>query len=73
MSQKQKIKLFLKTVWRRVFVTLNDKWNNFLKNGSVLAYLSYASAKKNALECEKKNETSNAGVNNKRNQCGRER
>ncbi|MBQ4155013.1 MAG: hypothetical protein IJE01_07465 [Clostridia bacterium] len=54
-------------------MTLNDKWNNFLKNGSVLAYLSYASAKKNALECEKKNETSNAGVNNKRNQCGRER
>lgn len=49
-------------------MTLNDKWNLFLKNGSVLAYLSYASAKKNASEGDNKNETANPGVNNKGNQ-----
>lgn len=50
-------------------MTLNDKWNNFLKNGSVLAYLSYAATKQNPLECEKKDEASNSGADNKGNQC----
>lgn len=46
-------------------MTLNEKWNNFFKNGSVLAYLSYAAAKQNPLECEKKDEASNARADNK--------
>jgi hypothetical protein len=48
----------------------DDKWNLFLKNGSVLSYLSYVADKnKMALECEKKSETSNARTDNKGNQC----
>lgn len=46
-------------------MTQNDKWNDFLKNGSVLAYLSYAAAKKNGLGCENKNEASNSGTDHK--------
>ena len=39
----------------------NDKWNEFLKNGSVLAYLSYAADKKSQEE-QKKNENTNSGT-----------
>ena len=46
----------------------NKKWNEFLKNGSVLAYLSYAATKNKSLEEKKNNETSNTRTNNKRNQ-----
>lgn len=45
----------------------NDKWNEFLKNGSVLAYLSYA-ADKRSQEVENKNENSNSGTYNQGNQ-----
>ncbi len=52
----------------------SDKWEAFLKNGSVLAYLSYVADKKsNPLECGKKHETTNARVNNKGNEHWRER
>lgn len=51
-----------------IFVTFNDKWEAFLKSGTVASYLSYAKEKnKKALECENKNEPSNSGVNNKGN------
>ena len=51
-------------------MTSNDKWDNFLKNGSVLAYLSYiADKKQKALEREKQNETSNARADNKGVRC----
>lgn len=45
-----------------------DKWNEFLKNGSVLAYLSYAAENKNSLEGENKYENSNSGSDNQRNE-----
>ena len=49
-------------------MTFNDKWEAFLKSGTVASYLSYAKEKnKKALECENKNEPSNSGVNNKGN------
>ena len=46
----------------------DDKWNEFLKNGSVLAYLSYAAEQKNYHEEEVKGENSNSGTDNQRNQ-----
>lgn len=51
-----------------IFVALNDKWNEFLKNGSVLSYLSYVAEKKQKVSgSEKNNAASNSGVNNKGN------
>lgn len=50
-------------------MTVDDKWNLFLKNGSPLAYLSYAAAKQNPSKGVKNNESSNAGANNKGKQC----
>ncbi|MEE1026449.1 MAG: hypothetical protein U0L55_05540 [Acutalibacteraceae bacterium] len=46
----------------------DDKWNEFLKNGSVLAYLSYVAEQKNSQEAEGKIENSNSGTDNQRNQ-----
>ena len=46
----------------------DDKWNEFLKTGAVLAYLSYAAEQKAKREDEQKSENSNSGVNNKGNQ-----
>ena len=49
-------------------MALNDKWNEFLKNGSVLSYLSYVAEKKQKVSgSEKNNAASNSGVNNKGN------
>lgn len=45
-----------------------DKWNEFLKSGSVLAYLSYAAEQKNHRKDEGKSENSNSGTDNQRNQ-----
>lgn len=38
----------------------DEKWNEFLKNGSVLAYLSYVASISNRQEGEQSNENSNA-------------
>lgn len=46
----------------------DDKWNEFLKNGSVLAYLSYVAQQKNNQEDERKIENSNSGTDNQRSQ-----
>ena len=46
----------------------DDKWNEFLKNGSVHAYLSYVAEQKNNQEDERKVENSNSGTDNQRNQ-----
>ena len=46
----------------------NDKWNEFLKNGSVLAYLSYVAEQKNYHKEENKVENSNSWADNQRNQ-----
>ncbi len=49
-------------------MAFTDKWESFLKSGSVESYLNYVFEKnKMALECENKGETSNAGSNNKGN------
>ncbi len=45
-----------------------DKWNEFMKNGSVLSYLSYVADKNKNLEAENKYENSNSGLDNKGNQ-----
>lgn len=45
----------------------NEKWEEFLKSGSVLSYLSYAS-EKNKMEGESKYENSNSGTDSKGNQ-----
>ncbi len=45
----------------------NDKWNNFLKNGSVLAYLSYLASKKPSEGSEKNSENQNSGLSNQGN------
>ncbi len=47
---------------------VDDKWNEFLKNGSVLAYLSYVAEQKNYHKDEVKIENSNSGTDNQRNQ-----
>lgn len=51
-------------------MTQNDKWNEFLKNGSVLSYLSYAAQKKKNEKGENKSATSDTGSDNKRDQRG---
>ena len=45
-----------------------QKWNEFLKSGSVNAYLAYVNEKNLSRKDEIKNENSNSGTNNKRNQ-----
>lgn len=49
---------------------VENKWNEFLKNGSVLAYLSYAAEQNKSTKDEQKGENSNYGANNKGNQRG---
>lgn len=46
----------------------DDKWNEFLKTGSVLAYLSYVAEQKAKKEDEIKSENSNSRVDYKGNQ-----
>ncbi len=46
-------------------MTDNEKWNEFLKNGSVLAYLSYVASIKSPERSEKAGENSNSGTGNK--------
>jgi hypothetical protein len=45
-----------------------NKWNEFLKSGSVLAYLSYVAEQKKLTKDEQKGENSNSGAHNKGNQ-----
>lgn len=45
----------------------DNKWNEFLKSGSVLAYLNYAAEQKKISKDEQKGENSNSGTNNKGN------
>ncbi len=47
---------------------VDDKWNEFLKNGSVLAYLSYVAEQNKKTRDEQKVENSNSGINNQGNQ-----
>jgi hypothetical protein len=44
------------------------KWQEFLKSGSVNAYLEYINFKNISRKDESENENSNSGTNNKRNQ-----
>ena len=44
------------------------KWQAFLKSGSVGDYLAYVNEKNLSRKDEMKNENSNSGTNNKRNQ-----
>lgn len=46
----------------------DDKWNEFLKSGSVLAYLSYVAEQNKTTRDEQKGENSNSGINNQGNQ-----
>jgi len=46
----------------------DEKWNEFLKSGSVLAYLSYVAEHKKSHKEEMKIENSNSGIDNQRNQ-----
>lgn len=48
----------------------DNKWNEFLKSGSVLAYLNYAAEQKNFKKEEQKGENPNYGTDNKGNQRG---
>lgn len=45
----------------------DDKWNDFLKTGSVKDYLSYIAERDKAGEVETKIENSNSGTDNQRN------
>lgn len=49
-------------------MTLNERWNEFLKNGSVLAYLSYVSQKRTQTGGEVKNADAGQRLDNKGNQ-----
>lgn len=46
----------------------NAKWDEFLKNGSVLAYISYVAEQKKSREESFKSENTNSGTDNQRNQ-----